>query len=189
MIDKLAHFNPFVLHPLDEKNEKDIELFFEESLRRLLPNTSIEQNVSRFVSQAEGLMLYAHFVIKHVEDHKSTLTPSNLSDVFPRGITSVYEQYFDRLQKDLGVGKECFFDFLSSLAAARSPLPATMASRILGLCYDIEDGWSQFQKMSASISRLLPIHDGYINVFHKSIVDWLCLPELYGQHKFTVKIT
>ena len=189
MIDKLAHFNPFVLHPSDEKNEKDIELFFEDSLRRLLPNTSIEQNVSRFVSQAEGLMLYAHFVIKHIEDHKSTLTPSNLSDVFPRGITSVYEQYIDRLQKDLGVGKERFFDFLSSLAAARSPLPATMGSRILGLCYDIEDGWSQFQKMSASISRLLPIHDGCIDVFHKSIVDWLCHPELYGQHKFTVKIT
>ena len=105
MIDKLAHFNPFVLHPSDEKNEKDIELFFEESLRRLLPNTSIEQNVSRFVSQAEGLMLYAHFVIKHVEDHKSTLTPSNLSDVFPRGITSVYEQYIDRLQRILELTK------------------------------------------------------------------------------------
>ncbi|XP_022783397.1 uncharacterized protein LOC111324153 [Stylophora pistillata] len=189
MMDKLAHFNPFVLHPSDEKNEKDIKLFFEESLKNLVPKTSIEQNVNRLVSQAEGLMLYAHFVIKYVEDQKNTPTPSNLSSIFPRGITSVYEQYIDRLQMDLGVGKERFFDFLSSLVAARSPLPATMASRILGLCLDIDDGWSQFQKMSESISRLLPIRDGCIDVFHKSLVDWLSHPELYGKHRFTVKIS
>lgn len=42
MIDKLVYFNLFVFYFLDEKNEKDIELFFEESLRWLLFNISIE---------------------------------------------------------------------------------------------------------------------------------------------------
>ena len=189
MVDKLAHLKPFILDRLDENNEKDIELFFEDSLKRLLPNTKIEQNVRRFVSQAEGLMLYAHFFIKFVEDHKGTLTPTDVTDIFPRGLTSVYEGYFDRLQTDLGVGEGPFFNFLSSLAAARSPLPVTMTSRILGLCCDIEDSSSQFQKMSGSISSLLPIRDGCIDVFHKSIVDWLSCPELYGHHRFTVDLT
>ena len=189
MVDKLAHLKPFILDRLDENNEKDIELFFEDSLKRLLPNTKIEQNVRRFVSQAEGLMLYAHFFIKFVEDHKGTLTPTDVTDIFPRGLTSVYEGYFDRLQTDLGVGEGPFFNFLSSLAAARSPLPVTMTSRILGLCCDIEDSSSQFQKMSVSISSLLPIRDGCIDVFHKSIVDWLSCPELYGRHRFTVDLT
>lgn len=187
MVDKLVHLRPFVLRAFDENNEKDIELFFKDNLRDLLPNSAFEENVHRFVSQAEGLMLYAHYFTQFVEDHKSTLTPADIEDIFPRGIASVYERYFERLQMDLGVEEAPFVDFLSSLAAARSPLPVTMATRILGLCCDSEGNSREIQKISGSISSLLPIRDDCIDIFHKSIVDWLSSPELYGRHRFTVE--
>ena len=187
--EKLAHLKPLVLHSLDKNNEKDIELFFKDNLRKLLPSSDVTHNVHRFVSQAEGLMLYAHYFIQFVEDNRNTLTPDDVNGIFPRGVASVYEVYFHRLKVHLGVEEGPFCDFLASLAAARSPLPVAMASRILGLCFDTVDGNSrQMQKISGSISSLLPIRDACIDVFHKSIIDWLSSPETYGRHRFTVDV-
>ena len=184
IVDKLAHLRPFVLHASDENNERDIELFFRDSL----PSSVFEEHVHRFVSQAEGLMLYAYYFIQFVEENRSTLTSAVINEIFPCGIASVYERYFDRLQVDLGVEEAYFKDFLSSLAAARSPLPVTMASRILGLDCEIEGRSRQLQTISGSISSLLPLREDCIDVFHKSIVDWLSSPELYGRHRFTVEL-
>lgn len=187
--DKLAHLKPFVLQALDKNNEKDIELFLKDKLTGISPNSDVTKNIHRFVSQAEGLMLYAHYFIQFVDDHRNTLTPADIKGIFPRGIASVYEQYFDRLMVNLGVEEGLYGKFLASLAAARSPLPVTMASRILGLCLDTVDGNSgEMQKISGSISSLLPIRDGCIDVFHKSIIDWLSSPELYGHHRFSVDV-
>jgi len=188
MADKLTHLRPFVLRASDENNERDIELFFKDNLRTLLPTSVFEESVGRFVNQAEGLMLYAHYFIQFVEEHRDTLAPADINGIFPRGIASVYERYFDRLQKDLKVEEAPFADFLSSLAAARSPLPVTMASRILCLCPETAGSSRQIQKISGSISSLLPIREDCIDVFHKSVVDWLSCPELYGHHRFTATL-
>ena len=188
MANKLTHLRPFVLRASDKNNERDIELFFKDSLKTLLPTSVFEESVGRFVNQAEGLMLYAHYFIQFVEEHRDTLTAADINGIFPRGIASVYERYFDRLQKELRIEEAPFSDFLSSLAAARSPLPVTMASRILGLCSDTADSSCQIQKISGSISSLLPIREDCIDVFHKSVVDWLSSPELYGRHRFTIEL-
>ena len=189
MADKLAHLRPFVLRASDENNERDIEMFFKDNLRTLLPTSIFEESVDRFVDQAEGLMLYAYYFIQFVEEHRDTLTPDDINGIFPLGIVSVYERYFDRLRMDLMVEEASFSDFLSSLAAARSPLPVTMASRSLGLCSETAGSSRQIQKISGSISSLLPIREGCIDVFHKSVVDWLSSPELYGHHRFTANLT
>ena len=189
MADKLAHLRPFVLRASDENNERDIEMFFKDNLRTLLPTSVFEESVDRFVDQAEGLMLYAYYFIQFVEEHRDTLTPDDINGIFPLGIVSVYERYFDRLRMDLMVEEASFSDFLSSLAAARSPLPVTMASRSLGLCSETAGSSRQIQKISGSISSLLPIREGCIDVFHKSVVDWLSSPELYGHHRFTANLT
>ena len=134
MAKKLEHLNPLVLDAQDENNQKDIEVFLEDSLRDILPSCDVKENVHRFVNQAEGLMLYAHYFVQFVKENKETVKPEDLSDIFPRGIASVYDQYFGRLQLNLGVEDGPFCDFLASIAAARSPLPVTVASRILGFC-------------------------------------------------------
>ena len=189
MAKKLEHLNPLVLDARDKNNQKDIEVFFEDSLRDILPSCDVKENVHRFVNQAEGLMLYAHYFVQFVKENKETVKPEDLSDIFPRGIASVYDQYFGRLQLNLGVEDGPFCDFLASIAAARSPLPVTVASRILGFCRDTVDGNSgQIQKISGSISTLLPIRNECIDVFHKSIIDWFSIPELYGNHRFTVDV-
>lgn len=186
---KLSHLKPFVLHARDKNNEKDIEIIFKDHLHSILPDSVIADNVNRLVKQADGLMLYAHYFIQFVKDNQDALSPENLNEIFPRGIASVYEQYFDRLQMNLGVDNGPFSDFLASLAAARSPLPVTIASRILGLCLDVEDGNSrEIQEISGHISCLLPIRNACIDVFHKSILDWLSCPQLYGDHRFSVDV-
>ena len=189
MAVKLSHLKPLVLDARDKNNQQDIELFFRDRLQGILPDSSMAENVTRLVQKADGLMLYAHYFIQYIEDKRDSLTPENVSEILPLGIASVYENYFDRLQINLGIENGPFSDFLASLAAARSPLPVTIGSRMLGSCLAGEDDSSkQRQKTASCISSLLPIRDDRINVFHKSIIDWLSCPQLYGHHRFSVVV-
>ena len=190
MAVKLSHLKPLVLDARDKNNQQDIELFFRDRLQGILPDSCIAYNVTRLVQKADGLMLYAHYFIQYIEDKRDSLKPENVGEIFPLGIASVYEDYFDRLQVNLGIEDGPFSDFLASLAAARSPLPVTIASKMLGLCLDGKDCSSkQIQKTAGCISSLLPIRNDCIYVFHKSIIDWLSCPQLYGQHRFSVDVS
>ena len=189
MEQRLQTLQPFVLFPLDDKNQRDIEMFFDGELKPFLPSSDFEKSIRRFVDQAQGLMLYAYYVIEFIKEHKQTLTSKDIEGIFPRGISSVYEQYFNRLEAEVGASQERFSNFLSALAAARAPLPVTMAASILNLRSDSRGRvWEVAERAIGSISRLLPIHDSCIRVFHKSIIDWLTCPELYGRHRFTVDL-
>ena len=189
MAVKLSHLKPLVLDARDKNNQQDIELFFRDGLQGILPDSCMAENVTRLVQKVDGLMLYAHYCIQYIEDKRDSLKPENVSEIFPLGIASVYEDYFDRLQKNLGIEDGPFSDFLASLAAARSPLPVTIASKLLGLCLDGEgDSSKQIQKTAGCISSLLPIRNDCIDVFHKSIIDWLSCPQLYRRHRFSVDV-
>ena len=189
IVDCLKKFNPVLLEQDDEENVKDIRLFLERQLCSVIPSGSEELVVGALVRKAAGNFLYAYLMVDFIKKNVSLLTPEELGRTLPPGLSSVYQSYFERLEKELTISEEVFLTFLSALAAAKEPLPLDFVSKMLLSDIKSPAGHRKVRKAIECISSLLPVQDGCIHFFHKSVKDWLTdgSPDMYGvQHKFYV---
>ena len=187
--ENLKNLHPLQLDPNVEENVKDIYLFFDKQISHLLQCEHQEIVLGALVQKSEGVMLYAHYLADFIKKEMPVLTPELLDSILPSGILSVYRSYFKRLQTELctelSFMDDSFFRFLSAVAASREPLPLGFVSKLL------RDKLTPaaHQKVDAAIScvsALLPVQDGCIHFFHKSVKDWLIDKSNYGQHHFSV---
>ena len=189
IVDCLKKFNPVLLEQDDEENVKDIRLFLERQLCSVIPSGSEELVVDALVRKAAGNFLYAYLMVDFIKKNVSLLTPEELGRTLPSGVSSVYQSYFERLEKELTISEEMFLTFLSALAAAKEPFPLDFVSKMLLSDIKSPAGHRKVRKAIECISTLLPVQDGCIHFFHKSVKDWLTdgSPDMYGvQHKFYV---
>ena len=189
IVDCLKKFNPVLLEQDDEENVKDIRLFLERQLCSVIPSGSEELVVDALVRKAAGNFLYAYLMVDFIKKNVSLLTPEELGRTLPSGLPSVYQSYFERLEKELTISEEVFLTFLSALAAAKEPLPLDFVSKMLLSDIKSPAGHRKVRKAIECISTLLPVQDGCIHFFHKSVKDWLTdgAPDMYGvQHNFYV---
>ena len=187
--DRLQKFNPVLLEQDDKENVGDIRLFLERQLCSVIQSSFQEVVVDALVREAAGHFLYAYLMVDFIKENVSLLTPEELGKTLPSGVTSVYQSYFERLEKELTISEELFLTFLSALAAAKEPLPLDFVSKMLLSDIKSPAGYRKVRKAIECISTLLPVQDGCIHFFHKSVKDWLTdgAPDIYGvQHKFYV---
>ena len=184
--DRLKKFKPLQLEPDDDENLKDIRLFFEKQLNDVVPAGYQKVVMNELARKAEGLFLYAYLLVDFIKNNISILTPEKLDRASLSSISSVYQSYFERLEKDMAINEEQLLIFLSALAAAREPLPLGFVSKILLSGPRSLADQRKVKKAVSCISALLPAQDGCICFFHKSVKDWLIDTSLYGQHDFTV---
>ena len=187
--DRLQKFNPVLLEQDDEENVGDIRLFLERQLCSVIQSGSEEVVIEALVRKAAGHFLYAYLMVDFIKENVSRLTPAELGRTLPSGVSSVYQSYFERLEKELTISEDLFLTFLSALAAAKEPLPVDFVSKLLLSDCKSPAGHRKVRQAIERISTLLPVQDGCIHFFHKSIKDWLTdgAPDMYGvQHKFYV---
>ena len=184
--DRLKKFNPIQLEQDNEENVKDIRLFLEKQLSSVIQAGCKEVIIDALVRKAAGHFLYAYLMVDFIEENFSLLTPEELGRILPSGVSSVYQSYFERLERELKIGEDQFLTFLSAMAAAREPLPQDFVSKMLLSDSKSPSGPRNVTKAINSISTLLPIHDDCIVFFHKSVKDWLTDRTTYGQHTFSV---
>ena len=184
--DRLKRFNPIQLGQDDEENVKDIRFFLEKQLSSVIQAGFNEVIIDALVRKAAGHFLYAYLMVDFIKENVSLLTPEELGRTLPSGVSSVYQSYFERLEKELEIGEDQFLTFLSALAAAREPLPRGLVSKILLSDLKSPSGPRKVTKAIDSISTLLPVHDDCIVFFHKSVKDWLTDRTTYGQHTFSM---
>ena len=184
--DRLERFNPIQLEQDNKENVKDIRLFLEKQLSSVIQSGSEDVVIDALVRKAAGHFLYAYLMVDFIKENVSLLTPEELGRILPSGVSSVYQSYFERLEKELKIGEDQFLIFLSALAAAREPLPRNFVSKILLSDSKSPSGPRNVTKAINSISTLLPIHDDCLVFFHKSVKDWLTDRTTYGQHTFSV---
>ena len=185
--DRLKKFNPIQLEQDNEENVKDVRLFLEKQLSSVIQSGSKEVVIDALVQKAAGHFLYAYLMVDFIEKKNlSLLTPKELRKTLPSGLSSVYQSYFERLEKELKIGDDQFLTFLSALAATREPLPRDFVSKMLVSDSKSSSGPRKVTKAINSISTLLPVHDGCIVFFHKSVKDWLIDRTGYGRHNFSV---
>ena len=188
--ENLKNLHPLQLDPNAEENVKDIYLCFDKQISHLLQSEHQEIVLRALVQKSEGVMLYAHYLADFIKKEMSVLTPELLDSILPSGISSVYPLYFMRLETELftelSVMEDPFFTFLSAVAASREPLPLGFVSKLL---FPGKSTSAAHRKVNAAIScvsALLPVQDGCIHFFHKSVKDWLIDKSNYGQHHFSV---
>ena len=185
----LQKLNPLHLQQNNEENVKDIRIFFETQLGDVIQSGCEEVVIDALVREAAGHFLYAYLIVDFIKENVSRLTPEELGTTLPSGVSSVYQSYFERLEKELTIGEELFLTFLSALAVAKEPLPLDFVSKMLLSDIKSPAGHRKVRKAIECISTLLPVQDGCIHFFHKSVKDWLTdgALDMYGvQHKFYV---
>ena len=185
----LQKLNPLHLQQDDEENVNDIRMFFETQLGNVIQSGFEEVVISGLVEKADGHILYAYLMVDFIKKNVSLLTPEEFGRTLPSGVSSVYQSYFERLEKELTISEELFLTFLSALAAAKEPLPLDFVSKMLLSDIKSPAGHRKVREAIECISTLLPVQDGCIHFFHKSVKDWLTdgAPDMYGvQHKFYV---
>ena len=184
----LQKLNPLHLQQDDEENVNDIRIFFETQLGNVIQSGCEDVVINELVEKADGHFLYAYLMVDFIKKNVSLLTPEEFGRTLPSGVSSVYQSYFKRLEKELAISEELFLTFLSALVEAKEPLPLDFVSKLL-LSDCKSPGHRKVRKAIECISTLLPVQDGCIHFFHKSVKDWLTdgAPDMYCvQHKFYV---
>ena len=188
--ESLKNLHPLQLDPNAEENVKDIYLCFDKEISHLLQSEDQEIILRALVQKSEGVMLYAHYLAEFIKKEMPVLTPELLNSILPSGISSVYRSYFKRLEtelcRELSVMEDPFFAFLSAVAASREPLPLGFVSKLLLPGKSTSAAHRKVNAAISCVSALLPVQDGCIHFFHKSVKDWLIDKSNYGQHHFSV---
>ena len=189
---RLKKFNPVQLKQDDEENLKDIRLFLERQLSNVIQSGFEEVVISELARKAAGHILYAYLMADFINKNFSSFTPEDLGRTLPSGVSSVYQNYFERLEKELKsieeltISADQFLTFLSAFAAAKEPLPLDFVSKMLRSDAKSPACHRKVRKAIECISTLLPVQDGRIHFFHKSVKDWLTDTTAYGQHSLSV---
>ena len=188
--EALQHLKPIELEQKQEENLKDIQTLFETQLSLKIGEEHKHVLLKELVKKSEGLFIYAYFIVDFIQKNVSILTPDQLESVLPSDISSVYLSYFTRLEdelcKELNADEEHFLSFLCALTAAREPLPVEFIAKILNPGGKSLTAQRKVNKAISCISTLLPVREGRLHFFHKSIKDWLVASSPYEQHDFTV---
>ena len=188
--ENLRNLHPLQLDPNVEENVKDIYLCFDKQISHLLQSEHQEIVLQALVKKSEGVMLYAHYLADFIKKEMPVLIPELLDGILPSGISSVYRSYFKRLEtelcRELSVMEDPFFAFLSAVAASREPLPLGFVTKLLLPGKSTSAAHRKVKAAISCVSALLPVQDGCIHFFHKSVKDWLIDKSNYGQHHFSV---
>ena len=185
--DRLQKFNPIQLEQDDEENVEDIRLFLERHLQ-----SGCKEVINELTRKADGHILFAFLMVRFIEENVSRLDPEELRKILPSGVSDVYMSYFDRMEEELknigelNISADQLLSFLSALAAARESLPLDFVSKLLLSDAKSPAGHRKVRKAIECISTLLPVQDGCIHFFHKSVKDWLTDSTSYGEHDFSV---
>ena len=188
--DSLKGLRPLLLEPNDEENIKDIRHLFERSLRPMFQVSNHESILSELVQKSEGVILWAQLLVDFIKENFSVFKREHLDGTIPSGISSVYQSYFKRLEtelcKELNMSEDMFLSLLSVIVASREPLPLGFVSNFLFPGKVSSAVQRKVSKAIACISSLLPVQEGCIHFFHKSVKDWLVDQSYYGKHSFSV---
>jgi WD40 repeat protein len=161
------------ISPEDSRNLSDIRLFLGDFLKDKMSNEEFHSGVELLVEKSEGMFLYFHYAIDALEDEES-ISLEELTNLLPDGIDDYYEHNFSRLFDALG--EQQYRIFLQGILMARSDFPQDLVAPLLRIKSE------EAIKIVSMVSTLLPVQNGSICIFHKSVRDWLLDKELAGKY-------
>ena len=150
----------------DPRNIHDIEIYLEDALRERMQQEQLKATIQVLLKKCNGMFLYFDFTID------SLLECKDLQNLLPDGIGEYYEQNFARLYKYLGKVK--YTTLLEAVTASLGDLPVQFVCSLLNIELD------EASSIIDIVSTVLPVQNGCIRIFHKSVCDWLTNEEEAG---------
>ena len=181
--EKLERLNHVEILRDDEGNEEDLKSYL---VSCLSGKYTVDGYVmEKVVKKCEGSFLYAYYYQLELCKLNGV---ENVLRVVPKGIHSIYQKYFKRLEDELKkVSIDIEFDkILEILVAMLNPFPLSLIAKILKLPGSTRTMREVITKVNECLSALLPVYDDCVTVFHKTVVDWLQADGEYGNHSFSV---
>ena len=197
-VDKLNGCPEIDVDNSNADNNSDLKTYLRSCLPSLLEKKKRRlgkedsEVFEKLVEMCEGSFLYAFFVQSELQkrDDLDQMMPDEITEFLPKGLDSVYNEYFRRLEDELkGIlpGNFDVLNIMEMLVASKGPLPLTFITMVLGLAPDCRETKNIIKKVNAVVSCLLYVSDDQVTVFHKSVIDWL-LARGYKDHEYTVKV-
>ena len=204
-IQGLHHVKKMEISITNTKNESDIL----EYLRFCLPTLAARDVTNRptrhdsplevlpqVAKKCEGSFLYAFHVQRELDKREDldTVTLEEIMSFLPKGMASVYHDYFHRLEIELKVvmkkNPDLFriLELLVGIDTTTGELPLKFIARALDLPLDCREAKKIINKVNDTVSCLLYVSDDFITIFHKSVHDWL-IADGYDEHEYNVKVS
>lgn len=152
----------------DPRNIHDIEIYLEDALQERMQQEQLKATIQVLLKKCNGMFLYFDFTIDNLVECK------DLQILLPDGIGEYYEQNFARLYKYLGKVK--YTTLLEAVTASLGDLPVQFVCSLLNIKPD------EASSITDIVSTVLPVHNGCIRIFHKSVCDWLTNEEEAGMY-------
>ena len=192
-LEKLSGLPKINIKNDDVKNNSDLKMYLKSCLPSL-PGREEESPVfEMLVMMCEGSFLYAFFAQSELQkrDDLDKVEFDEIIKFVPKGLDSIYQAYFKRLEAELKAIMRENLDVLrvlEMLVACEGPLPLTFVARAFGLASDCRETKNIINKVNTAVSCLLYVSDDLVTLFHKSVIDWL-LAKGYKDHEYTVKVS
>jgi WD40 repeat protein/transposase-like protein len=178
VIHPLQALTPYEIETSGADNERDLHYYL---LRKLAPYSSDGEvpisSLQAIINRSEGVFLYVHWVCEEIVHRRLSLDRAN---DFPQGLGSIFAQFFDRQFSQSAYETE-IRPVLEVVCAAQEPLSGTFLASIFH--------WDEYQqrKFASLLGSLFVSTAGYLQPFHKSLVDWLTDSGRGGQYFVSVR--
>jgi len=170
IIDMFSEFNPREICSEDTQNKKDVLDYLEQRLcaPELLAivngfGLDISSAAKLIAQKGEGNFLYITNVVTAIEAQQLDLRNP---EAFPQRLVGIYNSFFERLFPR-GTGYESLRLIITVIESAREPLTAEQIANF------VEADVYQVTAQLDSVAPFFPEKDGYYEVYHKSLSDWL----------------
>jgi hypothetical protein len=172
----LQGLNPLLIDTTTESNRVDIRNYVLRELASVFLNRPDAAGVvEQILDKSEGVFLYVVFLCDEIRRDSRLL---DHPDQFPKGMGGVFWQFFERqfpLEKtradiigfDLKDYRRRCRPILEMIVAAQEPLRPRFLARA--------SGWDEYERndVMSAFGSLLNVTKGRVQLFHKSLRDWL----------------
>jgi tetratricopeptide (TPR) repeat protein len=161
----LAGVAPHALNTNDPRNQDDLAVYVDKWFATINPVPAALTRAT-LLERSEGNILYLATARAGVANKVFLL---DHPDALPKGLGGLYKQWFDRQfgGDTSSLAWQASYGLLELVCASPEPLPIAIARQTLN--------WVGQNKVAATrpLGSLIQEHDGVIELFHRSLPEWL----------------
>jgi hypothetical protein len=175
----LSNLNPIVFDVRQENNLKDCKKFIKRKLKNLKYCKYAEDKVfvTNILKKSVANMLYLNIFFDELE--KKNIDINNPHN-FPQNLNGIYQGFFRRITKDKEKYRKYYAPLLEVVLGYGEAIPKVLLKNILVVdSVNISDIIVEFGSM-------IKEDNGKIDLYHKSLKDWLLMEENYS-YRVSVK--
>ena len=170
VLSQLRSLGAHTLSAQDPRNQDDVRRFIQHRLAQPTLHAKVQASAKPLRALEESLLHSSAgnflFVTTALDAVESGQLGFDQIEKLPPGLSSLYQIYFDRLFRDVGMGS--LHEVLETLAAAREPLTRAQIAAATGL-----DAEEELPHSLARLASFLTVFEGRYTFFHRSLFDWL----------------